>query len=226
MYLKNLLKMTTKDLSLTHLVRPSSLTKNAPLLLLLHGYGSDENDLFSFANELPEEYIIVSAKAPYSLQPYGNAWYAINFDAAGDKFSDAEQGIVSRERIMKFIDELIEAYPIDENNINLLGFSQGAILSFATALSYPNKFNNIIALSGYIDKNMMVENYKENDFSNLKIYNSHGSQDQVIPVDWARKNQHVLKELNIDFTYEEFPVGHGVAPQNFMSFKKWLLAKA
>lgn len=214
--------MTTKDLSLTHNIRPSSLTEKAPLLLLLHGYGSDENDLFSFASELPKEYIVVSAKAPYSLQPYGNAWYAINFDAAGDKFSDTEQAIKSRERIMQLIDELIDAYPIDENNINLLGFSQGTILSFAAALSYPEKFNKIIGLSGYIDKNMLVKGFESKDFSHLKVYNSHGSQDQVIPVDWARNNQEILNELNIDFKYEEFPVGHGVAPQNFTSLMKWL----
>ncbi|GGE09894.1 alpha/beta hydrolase [Psychroflexus salis] len=214
--------MTTKNLSLTHNVRPSSLTNNAPLLLLLHGYGSDENDLFSFASELPKEYIIISAKAPYALQPYGNAWYAINFDTAGDKFSDTEQAITSRELIMKFVNELIKAYPIDENNINLLGFSQGAILSFACALSYPEKFNRIIGLSGYIDKNMLLAGYEQNDFSKLKIYNSHGSVDQVIPVEWARNNKPILQSLEIDFMYEEFPVGHGVAPQNFTSFKNWL----
>lgn len=215
--------MTTKNLSLTHLIRPSNLKGKAPLLVLLHGYGSDENDLFSFANELPEKYIVVSAKAPFGLQPYGNAWYAINFDAAGDKFSDTQQGVKSRELIMKFIDELVESYPIDENDINLLGFSQGAILSFAAALSYPEKFNCIIALSGYIDRNMIRDDFENNDFSKLKVYNSHGSVDQVIPVQWARKNEPILKSLNIDYTYEEFPVGHGVAPQNFDSFKKWLV---
>ena len=214
--------MTTKDLSLTHNIKPSSLNKKAPLLLLLHGYGSDENDLFSFANELPDEYIIVSAKAPYSLQPYGNAWYAINFDAEGGKFSDTEQAVKSRERIMQFIEELIEAYPIDEKNINLLGFSQGAILSFACALSYPSNFKKIIGLSGYVDENLLVKDYKENEFSNLKIYNSHGSVDQVIPVDWARNNKPIFESLNLDYKYEEFPVGHGVAPQNFASFKSWL----
>jgi len=62
--------MTTKQLSLEHVVRPSSLNNTkAPLLIMLHGYGSDENDLFSFASELPEELCIISAKAPYSLQP-------------------------------------------------------------------------------------------------------------------------------------------------------------
>lgn len=214
--------MTTAHLSLTHLVRPSSLSEKAPLLLLLHGYGSDENDLFSFASELPKEYLIVSAKAPYPLQPYGNAWYAINFDADGDKFSDTQQAIASRDKILQFIDELLKTYPIDPKQVNLLGFSQGCILSFAVALSYPSKINKVIGLSGYIDPQMMVEGFENNDFSNLQIYNSHGVVDQVIPVAWARKNQPILEKLAVNFVYEEFPVGHGVSPQNFVSFKKWL----
>jgi len=109
--------MTTKDLSLTHLVRPSSLPENAPLILMLHGYGSDEKDLFSFANELPEEYIIISLKAPHAMQPSGNAWYAINFDAQKGKFSDIEQAILSRELVKTFLEEAIEAYPIDKTRL-------------------------------------------------------------------------------------------------------------
>lgn len=214
--------MTTQNLSLTHLVRPSNLNTKAPLILMLHGYGSDENDLFSFADELPEEYIIISLKAPHQLQPYGNAWYAINFDAQQGKFSDVEQAIQSRDLVQKFITEALEAYPIDEKNITLLGFSQGTILSFALGLSHPKMFKNIIGLSGYVDQNMIEAGYENNDFSHLSVYNSHGSSDQVIPVEWARKNKPFLQELNIDITYEEYPVGHGINPQNFMSLKKWL----
>ncbi|HSM63233.1 MAG TPA: alpha/beta fold hydrolase, partial [Gillisia sp.] len=175
--------MTTIPLSLTHLVRPSSITSGkAPTLIMLHGYGSDENDLFSFANELPEELLIISARAPYQLQPNGNAWYAINFDAVQGKFSDNEQAKESRIAISNFIDEVIESYPVDKENITLLGFSQGTILSYAVALSEPSKVKNVIALSGYINTEIITPGFEKNDFSNLSIYASHGSQDQVIPV--------------------------------------------
>jgi phospholipase/carboxylesterase len=217
--------MTTKDLSLTHLVRPSSLPENAPLILMLHGYGSDEKDLFSFANELPEEYIIISLKAPHAMQPSGNAWYAINFDAQKGKFSDIEQAILSRELVKTFLEEAIEAYPIDKNKVSLLGFSQGTILSFALALSYPEVIKNVIGLSGYVDTNMIEAGYESKDFSHLKVYNSHGSEDQVIPVEWARQNKPLLEKLNIDTVYEEYPVGHGINPQNFQSLKNWLKAQ-
>ena len=132
--------MTKKNLSLNHIIRESSITDGtAPLVIMLHGYGSDENDLFSFASELPKELFIVSIKAPYALQPNGNAWYAINFDADMGKWNDNEQAIESRDKIANFIDEVCEAYPVDFENVTLLGFSQGTILSYAVALTYPKK---------------------------------------------------------------------------------------
>lgn len=218
--------MTTAPLSLDHLIRPSSIgDENPPVLFMFHGYGSNEEDLFSFAPELPEELCVISVRAPYALEPFGYAWYAINFDAAYGKWSDEEQARVSRDKIMRFIDEACDAYHLDKNNINLLGFSQGTILSYAVALSHPGKFRNVIALSGYINENILGEQYRELDHTDLKIYASHGSVDPVIPVEWAQKTPDLLSSLGVDHKYEEFPVGHGVSPQNFYSFKEWLKDK-
>src|SRR5690606_18919359 len=67
-------------LSLYHLVREPKVKKEKnPLLLLLHGYGSNDADLFSFASELPDEYYVISARAPYDLMYGSYAWYAIDF---------------------------------------------------------------------------------------------------------------------------------------------------
>ena len=215
--------MTSKDLCLYHLIRePREKKENSPVLIMLHGYGSDANDLFSFASELPEELFIISAQAPYPLPPYGNAWYAINFDSVQGKFSDDFQAIESRNKIVRFIDEVVENYPVDPDNISLLGFSQGTILSYAVALSYPERVKNVVALSGYINPEILEKDYKAKDFSKLAIYASHGTQDQVIPVSWARKSPEILESLGIEHTYSEFPVGHGVAPQNLMELNAWL----
>lgn len=189
---------------------------------MLHGYGSDENDLFSFASELPSALFIISVKAPYTMQPFGNAWYTINFEAEKGKWNDNVQAATSRDLISKFIDEVCNSYPVDANNVTLLGFSQGTILSYAVALTYPKKVKNIIALSGYINKDILPDNLYSKDYSNLDFYCSHGSDDQVIPVDWARQTPAFLKSLNIKHQYSEFPVGHGVAPQNFYELREWL----
>ncbi|MEZ4793482.1 MAG: alpha/beta fold hydrolase [Gelidibacter sp.] len=210
------------DLPLYHITRPSTLKDHAPLLIMLHGYGSDENDLFSFASELPEELFVISVRAPYPMQPYGNAWYAINFDAEMNKWNDNEQAKKSMGLIANFIDEACKTYPVDHNKVTLLGFSQGTILSYAVALTYPQKVKNVIALSGYINEDMLPENLNQKDHSHLSFYCSHGSMDQVIPVEWARKAPKWLEKSGIEHTYSEFPVGHGVAPQNFHEFRKWL----
>jgi phospholipase/carboxylesterase len=212
-----------QKLSLEHNFKASSNSSEAsPVIIMLHGFGSDENDLFSFASELPNNYTIISLRAPLRMQPYGNAWYTIYFDNSQGKFSDTEEAIKSRELISRCIDEIVEKYNVQKDNVTLLGFSQGTILSFAVALSYPEKVKNVIGLSGYIDIDLLTKDFTKKDLSKLKVYSSHGSQDQVIPVSWARKTKPFLNQLNIDCTYSEFPVGHGVAPQNFYEFKEWL----
>ena len=207
---------------LYYISRKSVLSDNAPLLIMCHGYGSDENDLFSFASELPEELFIISLRAPYPMQPYGNAWYAINFDAVQGKWSDNEQAKESVDAISQFIDYAVNTYPVNPNNVTLLGFSQGTILSCAVALNHPKKVKNIVALSGYLNKEILPETIENSDVSHLNFFCSHGSVDQVIPVDWARQTPGFLDALGINHVYKEYPVGHGVAPQNFYDFKDWL----
>lgn len=216
--------MQPHDLSLYHLIRPSKTSdpKNSPVLFMFHGYGSNEEDLFSFAQALPEDYFIISVRAPYSLMPYGYAWYAIHFDNTDGKWSDTEQALESRDKMRNFIAEACEAYGLDQNKVNLMGFSQGSILSYAVALSYPGIARNVIALSGYINEELLAPDYCTKVRPELAFYVSHGSADQVIPVDWARKTPEILKQCGIPHHYEEFPVGHGVAPQNFHSMLQWL----
>ena len=197
-----------------------------PLLILLHGYGSNEEDLFSFASELPQDHYVISVRAPYDLQPYGHAWYAIHFDADENKFSDNIQAKQSVELISDFIDEVVKHYSIDTKNVNLIGFSQGAILSYATALTFPDKISKVVALSGYFNQEIMPEVIDKNAVSHLKFFVSHGSVDQVIPVEWARKAKPALENLGLEVVYHEYPVGHGVAPQNFYDFKNWLVKQS
>ena len=210
-------------LSLEYIVRqPKIAITKPPLLIMLHGYGSNEQDLFSFADELPDDLLIISAQAPLSIGMGSYAWYTIHFDTNDGKFSDIPEALKARATIATFIDEIIENFNVDTTKVFLLGFSQGTILSYAVALNHPEKIQYLIGLSGYIDKELLPEKLEKENYTNLDIYSSHGSVDQVIPVDWARNIQPLLNELNIKNVYEEYPVGHGVAPQNFYSLKKWV----
>lgn len=214
------------NFSLKYIIRePKKASENPPLLLMLHGYGSHEEDLFSFANELPDELLIVSARAPIPMGFGGYAWYTIHFEADDKKFSDIPEALEARNTLVKFIDELQEAYHFNPENSFLMGFSQGTILSCAVALSYPEKIHNIIALSGYINEELIETQKDSTSYKNLDFFCSHGSVDPVIPVEWARKTPVFLKNLNISHTYKEYYAQHGIVPDNFTDMKNWIKGK-
>ncbi len=215
--------MLKEDLSFKYLIKePQSKKSKSPLLILLHGFGSNESDLHSFANYLPENYYIVSIRAPFKLASGGFAWYNISFDKDMNKFNDHDQAKDSINMILSFIDELSNKYLIDNDNVSLLGFSQGTILSYALCLNYPEKFKNIIGFSGYIDEAMINVKSNDIDYSKLNLYISHGKNDPVIPVDWARKSIEILEINKINYSFNEFNSGHTISPENFYDFKNWL----
>lgn len=211
------------DLNLEYLIRkPADNNARPPLLIMLHGYGSNEQDLFSFAQELPSELLIVSVRAPLSLGFGSYAWYSINFEADRDNFSNLEEANTALKSIDAFIDGLLDKYKPDPTRIFLMGFSQGTILSLAYALNHPGKIQHVIALSGYVNQKLIKMPLEASNYKDLDVFASHGSVDQVIPVEWARRTPHFLDKLKIEHEYKEYPVGHGVAPQNFFDLLSWI----
>lgn len=211
------------DLNLEYLIRkPADNNAGPPLLIMLHGYGSNEQDLFSFAQELPSELLIVSVRAPLSLGFGSYAWYSINFEADRDNFSNLEEANTALKSIDAFIDGLLDKYKPDPTRIFLMGFSQGTILSLAYALNHPGKIQHVIALSGYVNQKLIKIPLEASNYKDLDVFASHGSVDQVIPVEWARRTPHFLDKLKIEHEYKEYPVGHGVAPQNFFDLLSWI----
>lgn len=195
--------------------------KKPPLLLLIHGYGSNEEDLYGFAESLPPRFFVVSVRGRYSLAPNMYAWYEINFTDM-KKFNNMEQGLESRDRLLEFIDAIVEKENLDSKDVWLLGFSQGAILSYSIALNHPDKIQHAAILSGYPDPGFIGAIDSNSDFSNLDFFISHGVQDPVIPVDWARNGKPLLDKIGIKNEYHEYPAGHGVVPQNFYDLVHWM----
>lgn len=210
-------------MSLYHIVKePKNIKEKNPLLLLLHGFGSNEEDLFSFSNELPDNYYIISLRAPKQLYTGGYAWFDIQFDIYGNKTTNDQEALVAKQQIIDFIGQIVEKYPIDKENVNLIGFSQGAILSYAIALSVPNLIKKVVALSGYFKEKYVTENLPKESYKHLSFFVSHGTVDQVISIEEARQIPPILQSRNIAFEYHEYPVGHGVSPKNFFDFKAFL----
>ena len=112
-----------------HIHRKSNLENvPSPLLLMVHGYGSNEQDLFSFSRSIPEKFTIISIRCDIEIQYNWYAWYNISLDYNGNKSYDTDKAIESRNNIFKTIEICKNKYNIDPNNITLLGFSQGSML--------------------------------------------------------------------------------------------------
>jgi phospholipase/carboxylesterase len=202
--------------------RPLKEGDSSPVLFLLHGYGSHEEDLFSFANYLPEEYLIISLRAPLNLSFGGYAWYSIHFNEQQDKWSDDDEAKKAQEIILYNIDYHLEQFKLKGQKVSLLGFSQGAILSWAVGLSHPEKIDKIIALSGYLNEDIFV--YAKEGIDQLRIFSSHGTQDPTLPIEWARKGIGLLDKKEISLAYKEYPQGHGINQDNFNDLLSWLKA--
>ncbi len=212
-------------MELQYLVRePENITSETPVLFMIHGYGSNEEDLFSFVPTLPENWLVVSFRAPLQSQFEGYSWYDIDF-MDKDKFVDVPQATEALNAILNSIKDVRERYQIVEGPTHLCGFSQGGILSYSLALTYPQLFSKVAILSSYLEEKLLTNITKEKKkLQNLGFFISHGTDDAVIPFEWARKGADLLYDMSAYFSFREYMSGHGVNQKNYMDlmdfFKK------
>ncbi len=214
-------------MNLQYLYRPAETlpTERKSLLFLLHGYGSNKEDLFSFAAEIPKNLDVISLEAPISLPFGGYAWYDINFTNA-QEFNDTVQAQKSMQLILADIQSHADQLGyLKEDKVQLCGFSQGGILSYALSLHNPEKFSKTLCLSAYPAEDVIGGIEEQKDFSGLSFYISHGEEDAVIPIEWARNGPVLLKSLGIRCTYKEYHSGHGINPENFRDLIQFLAEK-
>jgi len=213
---------STTTTSLHYLVRqPTSKTEKTPVLILLHGVGSNEKDLFSFVDRLPGKYLVIAARGPFVLGPGRYAWYQVDF-SSGKPVINAEQEQVSRKMLVQFMDELKALYSFDEEQVYVGGFSQGAIMSYTIGLLHPDKIKGIVALSGRVLEEVKPQVTTSDPLKQLRVFISHGQQDNVLPITYARESDAYLKTLGIHPTFKEYSEGHGINADMLNDLISWL----
>jgi phospholipase/carboxylesterase len=194
----------------------------APLLLLLHGYGANERDLFDLADALDPRLHVVSARAPLALPWGGFAWYHLG-GAPGRLLPDAASRDAAVATLERFVAELPGRLGADPRRVYLLGFSQGAILALALVARAPQLVAGVIAVSGYLDPELLPEQMPT--FEDLPILQMHGSLDEVIPVTAALWTRDLLQATQARYTFHEYSVGHGIHPDGLQEIQGWLRAR-
>lgn len=221
---------SSPELSLVHLARPpraraaSQPGGQPPLIVLLHGVGSNERDLFGFAPALDPRFQVVSVRAPLVRGPDSFAWFDVQFLPDGFVIQP-DQLRASRDRITQFVGEAVAAYGTDPERVYLLGFSQGAIMSLATALSAPAPIAGIAPLSGRIPPEVRPWIAPAGELAGLPILLVHGRRDTVIPLTFAHEARELLATLPVALTYREYDMAHEVTERTLADVTDWLSAR-
>lgn len=217
------MNMHIHTLSLAHLVQEPRLRTSGkpPLILLLHGVGSNEADLFSLASYLDARFFIVSARAPVVMGAGSYGWFNIEFTPQG-LVADLEQAKGSLELLRGFIDELVATYEVDERCVYLAGFSQGAMMSLALMLTHPQKIAGVVAMSGRIPSQAVKHGLDLKALTGMPVLVTHGLYDPVLPVEHARDARKYFETLPVDLTYREYPMGHEVSAESLRDVTAWL----
>jgi phospholipase/carboxylesterase len=213
-------------LSLVHVVREpdataSTLGASPPLLLLLHGVGSNEQSMASLAPAFDPRFIVVSARSPIALGPNAFAWFHVQFTPRGPVINAAE----AKEgwtRVASFIDEAVNAYGADRTRVYVAGFSQGAIMALATLLTAPDRIAGVAAMSGRLLPEVLPHAAPAAMLIGKPVLLVHGTLDEKLGVHYARSAREQLAKFPLTLSYRELPIGHAVTQESVSIVGRWL----
>jgi phospholipase/carboxylesterase len=216
-----------KPLSLVHRYRPERRPvpgdgSSTHLLILLHGLGSNEDDLFGLAPYFDPRFTILSVRAP---NPYGNggyAWFDLGITERGMSidFESTENG---RQAVLTFVREAQVAYGAAPERTLLGGFSQGAIMSASLLLTEPALVAGAVLMSGFVLPDLPVA--APEALAGKPVLITHGEYDNVIPVDFARESRAGLEALGLAVTYHEYPMAHQLSEDCIQDVDDWLVKR-
>lgn len=208
--------------ALLHKIAPheSATRQLSPTLILLHGRGANEDDLLGLVPYLDPRFLVIAARAPFRF-PYGGAtWY----ETLSTGLPQQDQFGESYERLVQFVRDVKEHYPVDPERLFFLGFSMGAVMSYAFALTFPQEVNGIVAHSGYVpEETSLVFEWKKLKGKGFLV--AHGTEDPLIGVQFGRRAKELLEKTEADLTYREYPIQHSMSEESVNDCSSWLQAR-
>jgi len=203
--------------SLQHLVYFPEESKDYLTVVALHGRGTDQYDLIPLVESLGLDMLLISPRAPRLFEVGGGyAWYDLGEVGEPDPNSFRE----SLRLLQQFLKEVREGYPIGPAGLVLLGFSQGAVMSYATGLLDPAHTRGIVALSGYVpSRSNLPINWSE--LKDFPVFISHGSYDELIPLELGKESAELLRKAGANVTFREYSMAHQVTEETLRDLTSW-----
>jgi len=204
--------------TLTYRVRPAAAEPQGALILF-HGRGADEDDLYSLLDALdPERRLLgVTPRGPLALSPGGAHWYVVGRIG----HPDAQTFMTTYRLASDWLDTLAQETGISPERTILGGFSQGTVMSYALGLgANRSRPAAILALSGFIPTVRGFELDLDRPLPAIAI--GHGTYDPIISVDFARQARDVLVHAGADVLYRESPIPHTIDPNFLRELIPWI----
>ncbi len=198
-------------------------------IIWLHGLGADGNDFVPIvpALQLPKELAVrfifphapimpITINQGYKMR----AWFDIK--EISPRVTIDEAGI---SQSMQYVNTLIEgeiARGIPSEHIILAGFSQGAVIAMQTGLCYQRSLAGIIALSGFMPHLDQLLQQVNPANGQIPIFMAHGCDDTLVPMMLGKSSYEILKHHGYDITWHEYPMAHGVCPEETHAIGQWI----
>lgn len=218
-------KVQKEAFVLEHLVQePTVISTNTPILILLHGLGSNEKDLFSFAKFVPKNWLVVSVRAPfdYAKKPSDKfKWYDLKLTPK-KHITNYKEVANSEQLLLKFIKQIKSKYNIKDSKIVMGGFSQGAIMSYQMGLLHPEELAGVASFSGRILETTHDKMNGKRGHKSIKVFIAHGKQDKVLLYKEALAAKKLFESLGIQTTNSFDDSEHNISQTHLQAFVQWL----
>lgn len=210
------------DLPLSYLEQTQGDARNQPLVIFLHGFGSNEEDLFGIKDALPSTWTYLSVRAPMPVEPRGYRWFT-KTPGDGD-YDGVTADLHSSARLIEdFVVKATAKYHTMSDRVFLVGFSQGAIMSYEVGLRRPELMRGIAALSGSVLPVLKAELKPDAALGKLAIFIGHGTLDQALPYASGTRANEVLEGLGLKPEFHGYPgMNHTISEAEVQDLKAWL----
>ncbi|MGD1044856.1 MAG: alpha/beta fold hydrolase [Bacteroidota bacterium] len=208
--------------SLFYKVAPLSSNEAGPhpTLILLHGRGTDENDLLGLTSSFDPRLLVVSIRAPYKFPYGGYTW----FDLDEQNGVNTDQLIEGCDALIRCLDDIQQKHSVDLKRIFLFGFSMGAMISLTVSLSHPHRFKGVVAHSGLLPQEEKLK-YRWSDLDGISFFIAHGTYDPIVPVEMSKQAHRRLMDAKADVLYREYPIQHTISEESLIDAAAWLQKK-
>jgi phospholipase/carboxylesterase len=195
---------------------------NPWLLILMHGVGSNEEDLFGLAPQVPANFHVISLRAPNVVGQGSYAWFQFGITPQGQRVINKAQEAASRQLIADTVSALSQQLGVPPERVVIGGFSQGGIMALSLLLTQPQLLQGAMVLHSRLLAEVLPLMVPANQLQGKQLWVSAGTRDQVLPLAHSHAIREQVQQLPLALRYAEFPSAHEITPDELAQAMQWL----